>query len=148
MSNGQCPTAAEAAKMGLLAPENDAVHTFSNGTEWECWASGNCFVCRRWDEDEAGKYCAFEFAALLHHVSPDLARLFGWPYDAEAEQKYGIRSAFDAPDECRFLLRRDNDEDREPPPPPPDPNQLVLIADPTEDAALLRHVSAPEHVHA
>jgi hypothetical protein len=128
-----CPTLVDAQKRGLLAAEGDAVHTFSNHTSWECWASGNCFECRRWDHEEAGKYCAFEYAAFMNMVSPALAEMFGWVNDP----KYGPKS-YTEPNQCRFFLRRDGD-DNDPPPPPPDPNQLVLIADPTEDSAMLTH---------
>lgn len=122
------------------ASEGQDVHTFSNGTDWECWASGNCFQCRYWDEDKAGALCAFECAASLHSVSPKLAALFGWTHN----EKYGPRDGWHAPDRCAFFSpRTDNDGNDIPLPPEPDPLQLNLLADPTEDAARL-FASAPE----
>ena len=42
--------------------------------------------------------------------------------------------------------RSEHDGEDNPPPPDPDPDQLVLLADPTEDAALLAKRTAPEPV--
>lgn len=131
------PTLDQARKRGLLAAEKHGIHTFSNGTAWDCWASGNCLDCWYWDPDQAGALCAFEAAAFLGIVSPELAQLFGWIRNAENAQD-GERFGWDAPDECRFFRSRTDDNgDDNPPPPDPDPLQLVLLADPTEDVALL-----------
>ena len=51
-------TCAEAEARGLAVEEG--IHTFSNGTDWDCWASHNCHECRFFNEDVAGKDCAFE----------------------------------------------------------------------------------------
>jgi hypothetical protein len=82
----------------------------------------------------AGEYCAFEAASLLGIVSPELATMFGW---IQSETQYGPRDGWDAPKRCAFFLKR-QDGDDSPPPAPPDPAQLVLLADPTEDAAMIR----------
>lgn len=119
----------EAAQRGLLAKHPTGVHTFSNGDEWYSWADVNCDRCRFYDKDTGGALCAFEGAAMLSMVSPELARMFGWIESAE------YPGEFDAPQECAFLRRnddRDDDGDRKPRQPTPDPRQLVLIADPTE----------------
>lgn len=128
-----CPTLNEAEAQGLYAADGKGIHTFSNGTSWHCWADANCYECKRYSKYVAGEFCAFEGAALLRGVSPALAEMFGW---IQRETKYGPLSGWDAPARCRFLLPRNGDDDDSPPPPPPDPNQLVLIADPTEDAAI------------
>lgn len=130
-------TMAAAAKLGLLAEFEKGIHTFSNGSEWECWSSHNCDRCRHCvtDPDKPDEACALEFGAMLGQVSPALAQLFGW---TESE---GYPGSFDYPRDCPHLKRkdeRDEDEDR-PAPPPPDPRQLVLIADPTEDAAVIQN---------
>lgn len=135
MTKSACLTLEDAAAQGLFDADAKGIHTFSNGTSWHLWADHNCFECRRYDaEGRAGEYCAFEGAALLGSVSPALAMLFGW---IQTETEYGPLSGWDAPDRCAHLLPRNGDDDNEPPPPPPDPNQLVLIADPTEDAAMM-----------
>lgn len=146
------PTMAEALDRKLIALNDkgvigDGIHTFSNGTEWELWADGNCLTCRFYElEGNAGEFCAFEGAAPLDGISPDLARLFGWLYSAENEAKYGIKSAFDSPETCRFHRDRTDDQDGgRSQDAPHDPAQLVLIADPTDDIALPR-LPIPEPV--
>lgn len=137
-------TLEEAETRGLLTDAKHGIHTFSNGTAWDCWASGNCFDCWHWDPDEAGA-CAFEAAAFLGMVTPDLAQMFGWVQNPEYADYVGKsdppgshRHGWHAPDQCAFFRRRTNDDEGEnPPPPEPDPCQLVLLADPTEDAARL-----------
>lgn len=126
-------TMAQAEARGLLVPER-GIYTFSNGSEWDSWASGNCFACRYYDEDTAGRDCAFDSAAFLGMVSPDLARLFGWIQEAEWDRPDDHRDGWDAPQTCAcFRAKRDDDNTDPPPPPEPDPRQLVLIADPSED---------------
>lgn len=135
------PTLEEATGRGLIV--KDGICTFSNGTAWDCWADGNCYECRHYDIDgTAGEMCAFEGAALLGMVSPDLARMFGWTEDAE------YPGEFDEPETCRFFRQRrdENDDTPEPPEDSPDPAQLVLLADPTEDA--MHIVNAPVPVAA
>jgi hypothetical protein len=137
---------AQAEKRGLIV--KDGIHTFSNGTEWECWASGNCFDCWHYDAKEMGA-CAFEGAALMSAVSPDLARFFGWTQDAKWDTPDDHRHGWDSPDQCAcFRERTDDDGNDNPPPPEPDPTQLVLLADPTEDAALARLMPERETVSA
>lgn len=129
----------EAEERGLLVflPEK-GIHTFSNGDHWDSWASGNCFRCRFYAPNCAGEDCAFEGAALLGSVSPELARMFGWTESA----KYP--GSFREPEQCPFFKeRKDSDDTPTPPPPDPDPAQFVLIADPTEDAAGIREAPAP-----
>lgn len=138
----------EAEGRRLLVDDDHGIHTFSNGTDWECWASGNCLKCWYWPPDgPAGEFCAFEAASLLHSVSPELARLFGWAqmekyatYDAPRDPKGSHRHGWIKPDECPCFLERpekgEGGDDDPPPPPRPDPTQLVLIADPTEDASI------------
>jgi hypothetical protein len=135
----QPPTLAEAQARGLLTADDKGIHTFSNSDTWFSFAARNCDECRFWSEDVAGQWCAFEAAAFLHRVSPDLARLFGWT----ASTKYA--DSWDEPEQCAFFRRSDDDGERGPLP-DPDPAQLVLIADPTEDAALLTAVDLPELV--
>ena len=134
------PTMAEAHARGLVAQpftkgaRQGGIHTFSNGTEWDLWAEPNCFSCRYWDKDTAGALCAFEAAAFLDMVTPELASLFGW---IQRETKYGPQSGWDAPESCRFFAdREDSDGNDIPPAPEPDPRQFVLFGDPTEDAAI------------
>jgi hypothetical protein len=122
----------EAKARGLLMPKG--IHTFSSGSEWDGWASDNCFDCWHFDPDVAGAKCAFESAAFLGMVTPDLARMFGW---IQATEQYGPLSGWRSPETCAFFrARTDDDGEDNPPPPEPDPRQLVLIADPTEDLAL------------
>lgn len=130
-------TLPEARTRGLLTDEKHGVHTFSNGDQWYSWADGNCDACAYYDPDQAGALCAFEAAAFLHIASPDLARMFGW---AQHTELYGPLSGWRAPEQCAYFRQKkdDGDEYSPPPPPAPDPYQLVLIADPTEDAAGLR----------
>lgn len=130
------PTLEEAAGRGLLAEHGKGVHTFSNGSEWDSWASPNCHACKYWNKDVAGDDCAFEAAAFLQIASPELARMFGWLEEAD----YGWR----APQQCSyFAAKSDGDDDDRPAPPPVDPTQLVLIADPSEDASLIRAEREP-----
>jgi hypothetical protein len=133
------PTLAEAEDRGLLA--SPGVSTFSNGSAWHSWADrpGACFTCRFYDANELGAACAFEGAAFLHMCSAELRAMFGWL--KHPEHGYHV-----PPQQCPFWRSRtsDGDTDDRPPPPEPDPHQLVLIADPTEDAALL--VATPEPV--
>lgn len=114
------PTLAEVT----LAKDGENVHTFSNGSEWDSWASRNCYRCKFFNEHgSAGALCAFEAAAFIHAVTPELAELFGWQRD-----EYGD---YDAPKQCAFFQRRsdDNDNDREDEPPPVCPETLSLFAD-------------------
>lgn len=138
------PNAGQAIERGLIVLKDgqidiDAkgIHTFSNGTEWECWASGNCFECKWYELDgEAGEWCAFEYAALVASVTPRMAALFGW---VQRTTEYGWRSGWDAPNTCPFFSQRTDDDDGgRSQIVPPDPAQLVLIADPTEDIALAK----------
>jgi len=137
-------TIEDAEERGLLAfKPAKGIATFSNSDHWDSWASVNCFVCRFYDPNKAGALCAFEGAALIGLVSPDLARMFGW---IENEKYPG---EFDEPQECAFLKRRDDHDDDHPRPPAPDldPLQLVLIADPTEDASVITQAEpAPAEV--
>jgi hypothetical protein len=136
------PTLEQAITRGLTVDEKHGIYTFSNGTDWECWASGNCFACWHWDEDCAGRRCAFEGAALLSMVSPELARMFGWTRNEagaaewckERNEPDDLRQWWDEPNQCAFFRSRTDDHGGDnPPPPEPDPLQLVLLADPTED---------------
>jgi hypothetical protein len=135
-------TMAAAAKLGLLAEFEKGIHTFSNGSEWDSWASQNCYRCQHYiaEPDKPDEGCALEFSAMLQQVSPELARWFGW---VESERYAG---SFHYPRRCpHFRLKDDRDEDREfSPAPDPDPAQLVLIADPTEDAALIQNAPVVE----
>lgn len=138
------PTMQEAQERGLVVDEKHGIHTFSNGTEWEGWAEGMCLSCWYWDPDCAGGSCAFEGAALLHGVSPELARLFGFE---QKNAEYGPRDGWRiAEQDCRFFKQRPekgDDGETPPPPPDPDPRQIVLFADPSEDAAMLTARNAP-----
>lgn len=128
------PTFDDAAKRGLLVDEKQGIHTFSSGSHWDGWASHNCFECWHYDPDVAGAKCAFESAAWLNMVSPDLARLFGWIQDAQYDEPNDHRHGWDEPEACPFFRSRTDDNGGDnPPPPEPDPLQLVLLADPTED---------------
>ncbi len=127
------PTLDEAMARGLIVEKG--IHTFSNGSEWECWAGSNCDACRHYDMERIGR-CAFEGAALMHSVSPALALLFGWSQHTEYPECY------EPPQSCRFFADGDSDEDG----PrrratPVDPRQLVLLADPSEDAAMIDDAS-------
>lgn len=107
-----------------LAKDGGEIHTFSNGSEFMSWAANNCDRCKWFDPEKAGQ-CAFEAAAFLHMVTPELARLFGWIESAE------YPGDFDAPDECAFFVDKDKrDPDREPRrAPDPSPSNLSLFAD-------------------
>lgn len=140
------PTLADAAARGLLAEQKDGdistahngICTFSNGSDWDYWADRNCFDCMFFDlEGDAGEFCAFEAASFLGSVSPALAVLFGWTQEAEYDKPDDHRQGWQKPETCAFFANREQDDDGNdmPPPPPVDPNQLVLIADPTEDLA-------------
>ena len=123
------PTFDEATARGLIVEKG--IDTFSNGSEWECWADSNCLACQHYDMERIG-LCAFEGAALMQSVSPALALLFGWTEHAE------YLGSYQPPQSCRFFADGDSDEDG----PrrratPIDPRQLVLLADPNEDAAMI-----------
>ncbi len=134
------PTVAEASERGLLA--EDGIGTFSNHSEWDAWAEGNCYRCRHYDPESSGK-CAFEAAAFFGAVSPALAVLFGW---TESPKYPGC---YRKPEQCAFWTDNEGDEDRErPQTPEPDPRQLVLLADPTEDAATITAAPVLEVAHA
>lgn len=127
-------TVAEAKAQNLLAEKG--IYTFSNGSEWEGWAEGNCMECRWYDWDAMGA-CAFEASVMFRAVSPALAVLFGW---TEREHSPGW---YDAPEQCAFFAQQRGDDDDTPPnTTPADPRQLVLLADPTEDAAIITHATA------
>ena len=100
----------------------EGVYTFSNGTEWECWASRNCYACKWYDPDQAGKSCAFEGAALASKVTPELASLFGW---TQAFTTFGPLEGWQAPADCPFRKSPDDDS---PDPPIVDPTQLTFVA--------------------
>lgn len=129
---------------GQFPVKATGIHTFSNGTEWECWAEPNCLSCRFYELDgNAGEFCAFEGLATLGAVTPELARLFGWVQKSEYADYRGPhdtaehRHGWHAPDACPFFRNRTDDDDGgRSQSVPPDPAQLVLIADPTEDIAL------------
>lgn len=38
---------------------------FSNATEWDCWATSNCFRCAHWPKDEEAPCCPVELAHML-----------------------------------------------------------------------------------
>lgn len=149
----QPPTLAQAAYQGLLTDEKQGILTFSNGSHWEGWASHNCLECRWWDVDEGGKFCAFEAAAFLGIVSPELARLFGWVRDDhEAAIDAAFRGVPDDPRQwweepalCPFLKHRDDDS---PDPPFIDPNQLTFLTPEywPETRAGEERITAVEHV--
>jgi hypothetical protein len=138
----------EAEKRGLLAPAKHGIHTFSNSDDYFGWAGNNCHECWFYDhEGPAGEHCAFEGAALIGIVSPELAEMFGWT----RHEKYP--DSWVRPRQCPFFKQRPDDDengDTPPPPPDPDPHQLVLIADPTEDLALAKaieqNVSSPDEL--
>lgn len=133
-------TLTEAERRGLVV--KNGVQTFAKGTDWEGWASGNCYECWHWDPDVAGAKCAFEGAALLHMVSLELRQMFGWTKHPE----FGYD---EPPDECPFFRSRHDNNGREnPPPPDPDPRQLILIADPTEVIAYVQPALEPVEVPA
>lgn len=144
------PNYAEAQKRGLLATDKEqAIHTFSNGTEGHGWMEDQCCVCAYWPpEGPAGEYCALECAMMLGQVSPELVQLFGFK---QRETKYGPRSGWDMSSQtCGFFKEKPDSDDGEwtPPPPPPDPNQLVLLADPTEDAVTIQNAPVQVEVPA
>ncbi|HEX6924259.1 MAG TPA: hypothetical protein VF167_02460 [Longimicrobiaceae bacterium] len=143
------PTLAEATERNLLTQTDHAgIHTFSNGSEWDIWADRNCHRCRFWTADVYHEDdCALPDAGFLGMVTPELARVFGWGRDPDVAAKYGERSAWSYPDDCPWRqLRDDRDDGTDPPPPEPDPHQLVLLADPTEDAALIQQAPVPQEV--
>jgi len=122
----------------VLAKECEGVHTFSNGTDWDLWAEQNCFTCRWYDlEGVVGEFCAFEGAALLHMVTPELAALFGWQ---QTTPEYGLRFAWKAPRTCAFWTDKtdDNGEMVDPRVPSICTETLPLF----DDAALLKGVAA------
>ena len=80
---------AAAERRGLIVEAAFGIRTFSNGSEHERWADGNCWSCRYYDEADA---CAFADAALLGLVSPALAVLFGWTQDAAYDTPSDHRS--------------------------------------------------------
>ncbi len=142
------PTLDEAQERGLLTDDSQGIHTFSNGDQWDSWSAPNCERCKFFDPAVAGKFRAFEAAAFMHCASPELARLFGWVQDVKWDEPNDHRHGWDAPESCSFFCDRkdDNDDDR-PPVPDPDPNQLVLLADPTEDAAAIVNARIEEMSH-
>jgi len=123
----------------MAANETDAIHTFSNGTEGYGWMDANCHLCALYlDEGPAGEYCTFEEAMILNLVTPQMAAHFGWTPDPEFPEYWN------APEECPHKKDRPEDGSDWTPPPEIDPTQLVLLADPTEDAAGLVEVASPE----
>lgn len=40
---------------------------FSNMTEWECWASSNCFKCQHWPKGEDDPGCPIEMAHMVYN---------------------------------------------------------------------------------
>ena len=102
-----------------LAPLGDGIHTFSNGTEAEGWMSGNCFGCHFYDlEGVLGEHCAFEGAALLGGVTPELATQFGWTQNPAYTGPHG----WHPPARCPYFADRG-----QPKPEPVDPRQLPLL---------------------
>jgi len=133
----------------LAKSPSEGLHTFSNATEGLGWMEHNCFRCWHYEHEEpAGELCTFEMAAMVSLVSAPMMRHFGWVEDAEYPDCY------EPPDTCAQLSPRPerNDDDNDGPAPerptPPDPRQLVLIADPTEDAAQIVHAPEPVGVSA
>lgn len=131
------PTLQEAFDRRLCHEKYDQkkdVHLFSNGSERFDWQEHYCFNCWFYDADVAGKLCALEALFDLGTLSPELARMYG-----ARENLPEYPGCFDPPEPCTFFQQRPergDDGEYPEPPPPPDPNQLVLIADPTEDLAL------------
>jgi hypothetical protein len=121
----------DAYERGLVTELGKGVLTFSNGSEWDSWSTKNCARCKFFDPGAMGALCAFEAAAFMHIASPELVRMFGWIEDAEHPGE------FDKPETCAFFKDKDDRDEDRPSSPPTDPRQLVLIADPTEDAALI-----------
>lgn len=119
------PTLDQAEERGQLADAKHGIYTFSNGTEWDFWAEPNCYACRWWDPDCAGAKCAFEGAALLSMVTPELAHLFGWIQDPQWDKPDDHRSGWDSPERCAFWHDKDDDT---PEPEPIDPTQLTFLA--------------------
>jgi len=142
-------TLPEARDRRLLAKHHtQGIHTFSNGTAWDCWAAGNCWApCRHYDEETAGLTCAFEAAAFMHIVTPDLARVFGWTRH-EGNTQDGERFGWKPPEQCPFFREKGDDSDDSAAAPDPDPLQLVLIADPTEVIAGIEPTVEPVAVTA
>jgi hypothetical protein len=148
-------TIEEAEERHLLTDDKKkAVHTFSNGSEADCWLSNNCYECWFYPpEGPAGDLCAFEAAAFIGMVTPELARMFGWIQDMKYDKPDDHRFSWDPPEQCPFFQQRPDkgdDGDTPPPPPDPDPDQIVLIVDPTEDLALAKaleqNVSSPDEL--
>lgn len=98
----------------------------SNGSEGDCFHAEYCDRCEhdrafREGTDPAG--CEIHCRALfLDTKHEDYPR--EWCYDAADNPV------------CTAFKEQDDNEGDAPKPEPPDPAQLVLIADPTEDAAL------------
>ena len=137
------PTLVDAAD--ILAASGKGVGTFSNGADWEYWADRNCHECRFYKADgKAGELCAFEAAAFIGIVSPELAKLFGWLKD----EKWPDPDGWGPPEQCAFFRNReDKDEEGEASPAPfVDPAQLVLLADPSEDASMLANAPTTDEV--
>ena len=125
-----------------IAPaDGRGIHTFSNGTEYEYWASANCFRCRWYDPEEAGD-CAFDSYAILGCVTPECAQQFGWTH----EPKWGALSGWNAPKQCKFFAipPEDDEEPDHPRHTPLCPATLSLFADQREtrdiETPIDRHV--------
>jgi hypothetical protein len=143
----------EAEERKLLT--KPGIHTFSNGSHWDGWASHNCYECWFYNPDTMGEDCAFEGGSFMHMVSPELAEMFGWIQDEKyRDYKPPHREhGWQEPEQCAFFQQRPekgDDGDTPPPPPDPDPHQLVLIVDPSEDLALAKaleqNVSSPDEL--
>lgn len=142
------PSLSQAMERGLIDGKETGFHCFSNGTEYEGWAANNCHECAYWPpEGPAGEYCALEAAMLMDWVTPELAQLFDFK-EIAIPTKDGI--GFPTKSDCRFFKPKEDREDGEwtEPPPPPDPDQFVLLADPTEDAAIIQNAPVPVEVPA
>lgn len=140
------PTVKQGYARKLIA--EPGIHTFPNGSSWEDWADANCYRCRHWNDDGVGR-CAFEYAAFVGQASPALAQLFGWTQDPKWDRADDHTIGWSAPDSCAFFLNRDErGGDRPRRTKPQNPRQLVLIADPTEDAAILTNAPVPVEVMA
>lgn len=125
-----------------MSPE--FVRPFSNGSEADCWEARNCDRCALNGYRRGKEPCELEEAISMGRITGTIPSVIAAEYGAEIRVgKYG--GFCDLPAQCPKFIERNDDDDRddnpEPPQPRPvvhDPRQLVLIADPTEDAARLK----------
>ena len=115
---------------------------FSNGEEYRNWTARNCDRCALNGYRFGIAPCEFEenlsIGTITGKVSVDIATHYGATEDEDGPDYIKM------PTQCgKFRFTSDDDTQPPPAPPEPDPRHLVLLADPTEDAATIQTATPP-----